>query len=421
MATRTRSRGQQQRRAAHEARIRRPNLVHHYRFRIPEIEPGLFEFELTLMREKGKGDIRLTRITESFSWADEEAVLAGSVTLRRPDPDSPTTLPIAKGHRIRCRVRWGSRKSWYELWTMRCGAPETNLSSDGTTVTVELQDDLVKLRQNKRKYTLRKTKKRKVGYYAHEVARIVAKRAGVKLGRVAKGTVRVPKIAGEMSDLDAIKKAYAYEREKTGRRFVIRFDSRGRLEVLPYQRNRILYSFAHQILSALTNEESKDNPTTVIEGKGRIGKGKAARKVRHTEMNRAIVNRFGYVHEEKNYGRVDSIAELREKVRRDYAKQIRIKRTATLEVPGIPFIRRGEGIQWLTDEPGWHGRSEKSLDRSFVFTTGVRHNVDSGGQYTTSMDIVQDDPFVKDQERREKEARDRKRRARKSRKRGDQA
>lgn len=414
MATRTRSRGQQQRRAEHTARVRRPDLGGLYQYRLPDIEPGLFEFELTLLRSRGKDNVPLTQAVTSFSWSDEETILAGQLTLQRPDPDSWASLPVAKGDRIRCRTRWGGRRSWYELWTMRCKGPETSIATDGTTVSIDLEDDLAKLRRNTREYKLRKTKRRKVGYYAHEVAQIVAKRAGVKLGRVAKGTVRIPKIAGTMSDLDALKKAYAYEKDKTGRRFVIRFDSKGRLEVLPYQRNRILYSFSHQLLSALASEESKDNPTTVIEGTGRIGKGKNARKVRHTEMRRDIVDRFGYVHDEKSYGRVDSLADLRGQVQRDYAKQLRVKRTATLEVQGIPFIRRGEGIQWLTDEPGWHGRSEKSLDRSFVFTKAVRHQVD-GSTFTTSMDIVQDDPFVKDQERREKEARQRARDARKKR------
>lgn len=411
------SQGRKQRSATATARMRRPNVRKFYGRELKNIRPGDFEFSLTLLRGRGLGNVRIDTVVEAFDWTDEEAAMAGSLSLRRPDPDKPKSLPVARGHRVQCRCRPVGATSWYELWTMRCGSPETSVT-DGT-VTVELADDLSRLSHNRRDWTFRKTKRRKQGYFAHDITKEVCRREGVKVGALAKGTVRIDKLVKKDTDaLTMIREAYKKEQEKTGRRFVIRM-RKGRLEVTPFQRNRILYQFANQLQDVQLSEEQKDKPITVLEGKGRIGKGKGAKRVRYTEARRDIVDRLGYAHQEKDYGRVDSLKDLRERVQRDYSKNIEVKRTASFTTAGVPFIRRGHGIRWKNVEPGWHGKSESSLDRTFVYATSVRHRVDSSG-YVTEMDIAQEDPFQKDEERLDKEAREKARKARKKRQRGDQ-
>lgn len=400
-------RGRHQRARSQKARTRLPDLSRYYRGRLADVEPGAFEFSAVLIRPGGGGPISLDRHLESVEWADEEEVLRGSLTLRR-GPEEPRAIPVLAGHRIRLRVRY--RGSWRVLWTMRCGPPQTALGDN--TVTVEVADDLQGLRRNRRDWSFRRTKRRKRGFFAHEIARRAARREGVRIRRLARGTKRIKKLKREnASALSVIAAAYAEERKETGRRYVIRMTD-GALEVIEYKRNPILYVFREQITAALLEQGQRQRPVTVIDARGRLGKARGSKKVRARVFRRAVVRRFGWVAVEKNYGRVDGPEELRRKAKRDLAKQIRPRRTATLTVPGVPFIRRGDGCRWVTEEPGWHGKEvEHSRDRTFVYVRSIRHSVSSSG-YTTEMTVVQEDPFRKDRERKDREARERKKRER---------
>ncbi|HEX7088726.1 MAG TPA: hypothetical protein VF192_01240 [Longimicrobiales bacterium] len=412
MARRRDRSGREERRA--KSKARRPQLSRFYRNRLKDVRPGDFEFKLTLIRGGRTRRINLDSFVTDFSWSDEESVLTGAVTLRRPDADDPRSLVIGTGYRIRCHVRHAGR--WYELWTMRCSRPRVD-PIEGT-IEVDLKDDLVGLRRSKRKWSFRKTKRRKKGWNAAEVTREVCRREGVKIRSLPEARHRMDKLELTGSALDVIKKAWAHERDKSGRRFFIRMRD-GKLEVVPYRRNRILYTLGAAIEGVELEETQAERPVTVIIAKGRIGKGKGAKKVRHTEYRRAIVRRFGYIPEEKDYGRVRSHRDLKLRARRDLAKKIRVKRQGRVSTPGIPFIRRGEGMRYLSKEPGWHGGTDEIRDRTYVFTTDVHHHVSGGGEYTTDFGFIQEDPFVKDRERREKEARERKKRERGKRRRGD--
>jgi Arc/MetJ family transcription regulator len=210
------------------------------------------------------------------------------------------------------------------------------------------------------------------------------------------------------SGLKVIIAAYQYETEKTGRIFVIRMRN-GRLEVLPYQRNSVLYVLADQIRTSLTTKKPySPKPASVLTGIARLGKGKHAKRIRHTEYRAAVVRRIGKIHREKNYGRVTSRHELREQVRRDLAKMLRYELAATVQHQGIPFIRRGDGIKLDLAGEGFHGA------KSFVYVTAARHQVQVAS-YTSEFDVTTVDPFRKDQKRLEKEARERARQKRKRR------
>lgn len=406
---RKKSQGREQRKRSATGRTRRPNLARYYGRQLAAVDPGEFEFELTLLRGRGTKPLNLDRAVESFEWGDEESAMAGNVQLRRPDSDDRSSLPVGRGHRIRCRTRWAGR--WYELWTMRCGPPEVTVDSTGVKVSVDLADDLDLVRRGKRHYLRRKTKRHPHGYFGHAVVREFARREGIRLGKIAKCRKRMSKIDVKGSLLDLVREVYEHEHEKTGTRFVIRMRN-GRLEVVPYRRNRTLYVLAQQLRNAsITYTPKVENPVTVLVGKARIGTGSGAKKIRHTEYRRGVVQRYGYMRKEKDYGRVDSLSELRSKVRRDLAKQYRADVSATVESQGIPFIRRGDGAQLLLPSEHFTGRL------SFVYCTGGRHQV-QGESYTSSFTLTREDPFLKDRERREKEARERKRKQRK-RKRGD--
>jgi hypothetical protein len=345
-------------------------------------------------------------MVESVDWADEGAMLTGTAQLRRPVPNDPSSLPIGRGHQLRCRVRYRDHVEWWELWRMRCSIPEVDYESG--VVTVELTDDMNLLRGHIREWNFRKTKRRKNGWRAHAVAIDVCNTVGVRVGQLVQGTEWVTKIKGRMSALDVIRKAYEVEHKETKRRYIVRMHD-GRLNVVQYRRNRILYSVGDIIVSALLRREGKAQPTTVITGKAKVGKGSDAKKIEHTEFRRAVVQRFGYVHREKSYGKLDSKADLIKAIRRDLAEELEIRKSAEgISFPGIPFIRRGDACELDIPREGY--RDEQAI----VFVSRVAHSVTAQG-YTTEIDVIADDAYAEYREELEATLRKKRRRERKRR------
>lgn len=410
--TRTRKKpdrtGQHERRRSHSGRTRLPDVRALYRHQREPIEAGNFEYGFTLLGRTHA--VPLGKLVEGASWADESATLTGSLVVRRPDPEVPSSLIIAKGDRVRCSVQWRGR--FRRLWTMRVQDPSTDPVNG--TVSFDLIDDLIMLTRNRRDWMLRKTKRRKRGYYLHEVVEEVGRREGVKLGRVARGTKRFELKKKNASALDVLRAACQKEQDASGVRFVIRMVD-DHLDVLPYGRNPLLYQLGEGKVEGVTLEQtSADRPVTVIEARGHIGKGKKATKVRATVFDRSHVRRFGRVVEERHYGKVASRADLMSHARRDLAKAVRVKRTGTLSHRAIPFIRRGDGIRWPNNEPGWYGKAQHSRDRTFSYVTSASFAL-SGADQTMDLSVTQEDPFFKDQERLDKERRRKAREARKKR------
>lgn len=391
---------------------KRPDLSRFYAGRLDGVTPGDFEFRLLLIRS-GVQTRRIDDLVTSFSWGDEgesaKPYLTGELTVNRPDPGDAATMPIGNGHRVRCEVWWNG--GWYQLWTMRVyGVPTVDLGSGELSVT--LADDLDSVRRGRRRWRYRKTKSRKHGWLPQEVTRDVARKLGLKVGGLAKGRHRVS-FSLNGTGFDAIRKAYAHETEKTGIDYWLRSRD-GKLDVVPFRRNTVLYVIRDEIVAAMVAGEQRIRPVTVIRATGRTGKGKGSRKVKYTAFDPDVVRRFGRSEEEWDAGRVASVAELKSKAKRRLANKIRVRRTADLTIPGIPFIRRADGMRWITSEAGWHGSSRDSLDRSYVFVTSVRHTVTD--VYTTQLSLQQEDPYVKDQAKRDAEKRKRARERRKGRK-----
>lgn len=394
--------GREQRKRTASARSRQPALDRFYRYTLPPEVPGEFTFELMLLRPH-LPDFSLDRFCESFMWEESSSEMTGNLQLHRSDAADPASLPISRGDRVRCRVKWAG--SWYELWTMRAKPPEVQLEEN--TVSVDLVDDMDLIKRTRRDWTFRPTKHRKFGYFPEEIVRIVCKRQGIKVGAIAKGKFRVPAMhLKNATPLDVFKRCYVHEKQKTGRSFVVRIRN-GKLEIVPLKRNPLVYVLAKQIQTALiTQEPASETPATVLTGRGRVGSGKDARKVAYTDYDREVVEKFGYVHNTKNYGRVTSLADLRGKVQRDLAKQLKVNRTATISHQGIPFIRRGEGAKLDLPKEGFAGK------QAFVYATTATHNV-QGSNYQSTWDFTTDDPYVKLKEEAEKEQRAEKRKERK--------
>lgn len=408
--------GRTQRQNTESGKLRAPNVGALYGKKLRDVVAGDFTFRVILVRPEKKGDDRtmiLDRAVSALEWTEESSVMSGSVTLHRPDPDEPAALPIEEHHLIRLMVRWGG--DWYDLWEMEIdGAPEPTGSTG--EVLVSLTDPLARLRRNERDWEFKKTKHRPDGWSPEQIVREVAKKEGVQLGAIAKGRARIKKLKLTGSGLEVIMRAYAREKKKTGRKFVVRFRN-GKLEIVPIERHKVLYEVKGMLIdySLETGQPKKKRPVTVIEAKGRIGKKKVEDKV----FRREVLKRLGLCVEEKSYGKVDSKQDLIEQAMRDLADEIRVKRTATLQIPGIPFMERGDTVHWITEEPGWSGPGKGTKDRGYGYVTGLTHTVNPG-DYQATVTISQADPYLADARARAKEDREEKKGQRdKNRKKGE--
>lgn len=382
--------GRDEQRRTAVGRSHEPDLARFYAQAIAPITPGEFDLQLTLLRT-GAAQLGLDDVVESFTWSEDpdSSTMTGSLQLRRPVIDDASSLPIGVGHMVRARVLWAGR--WYELWTMRCGAPE--VAPDTGTVTVDLEDDMVLLHQSRRDYVFRRSRATRP-YYAHEIAAEVLRRNGARVGSLAKGTAPIRKLIRRNASAAAvITAAYAREHEHTGRRFVLRMRD-GRVEVITFRRNTTLYVLGDQVQDPTVGQALPTDPVTVLTGKAKLGKGRKAKTIRHTITDAKIRARLGYVRRTRDFGRVTSRAELVDKTKRSFAKSVRITRIGTVTVPLLPFVRRGDGVR--IDMPGEGLTGAKA----YVYIVSARHEVGAGGQ-TSTFEWTAEDPYVAEREARE--------------------
>lgn len=417
----TSSKGAKQRENSKRGQLQRPNLSRYYGKRAEDLHPGLYDFRVRLIRPALTGKERVTPLgikSTSIEWNDEGDGLGGSITLRRPWRLRPGSVPISRGDGVRLEVKWGGQ--WQELWTLWVqGEPEVTLSTG--EVSCELGDELFPLKKNERDWEFKKTKKgpRHKGWTADEITRFVGKSERVRIGKLAQGTERfeLKKMKGA-SGLEVIRRAYAEETKKTGRKFIIRMN-KGKLEVLPLTRPNTIYRIHGVELEASTSGTAKQaHPATVIEAHGRLhGESGKDGKVKVTVAREKAVRRFGRIVKEKNFGRVDSKDELETLAKRFLAAQLKVTRSATLQLPGIPFLEKGTTMRWVIGEPGWHGKTKlakHARDKSFVFVTSAQHFL-TPESYTTTVQVNQEDIYYADAKKLDEEDRDDKRQQRKAR------
>jgi hypothetical protein len=380
MATKTT--GRQQAKQTKTAQARTPDLSKFYRYRQPAIIPGDFTFMLELVRPK-LPVLPLDRMVTLLTWDDESSGMTGSLTVQRPIAGDATSLPITRGMLIRCRVKWAG--GIYHLWTMRAGAPQAEV--DAGAVTIPLTDDMALVDGGTRDWWFRKTKRRPFGYRCDEIAGAVAATLGLRLRSAARGTTRFELKMRGRSGLAVLRQAYQNERNKSGRAFIIRVRD-GELEIVPVARNTIIYQLGAQIQTALiTQKGGQKIPTTVLTGRGRVGTGKHTKTLSYVAHDAAVVRLLGYVPDTKDFGKVDSFADLRDQTKRELAKRLRLTDTVSITHQGIPFIVRGDGIELELRGDGYKGAD------SFLWCIRAVHTVQAG-VYQTQWDFNATDPYL---------------------------
>lgn len=378
-----------------------PDLRRHYGRDAAPVVPGAFAFDLRLLRP-GASALGLLPACETVSWRDGSEISA-SLALRRPQGGHrPESLPIREGHTALLRYRW--QNAWLAAWELRLSQP----APDPLTgqVTVELADEFWPLRRDEREWSFRRTKKRGRGWWPGEVTEHVCRVLGVPTGPVVRGRHRIDRLHMHSTGLDCIRAAYRHERERTADRFQIRL--RQRLTVAPYHRPDTLLVIADHVRGVVLTSEREDRPATVIKATGRVGKGHDARTVKTTVSHDQAAKLLGRREVTRRFGHVDSLHDLRAKATAALARELDVRRTAILEVPGVPWIGRGDGMRWDTTEPGYSGATRDLRDRSFVWVTDAEH-VLTGESYTMSLAIDQQDPWSALRERQDRERRRRER------------
>jgi hypothetical protein len=404
--------GREQRKRRGKGRERMPNLSRVYGKHLPPVVAGEFDFRMKVRRPEFKGEGKLldvTRVTTELDWSAD----SGTANLKRPDPLDGNELGVHRQHLFILETRPFGEGNFRELWRMFVdGEPPVTLSVG--EVNLNLADPLALLDRGKRDWDFRKTKHRKRGWRAHEVAKYVAKKLNVPVGKLARG-----KEFFEMKDvkastgLEVIKAAYAKETTANGHNYVVRFRN-GKLQVIPYGRPGQVYVIKGIEHEAEVNATAaKSQPITVIVARGRVGHKHVTARV----FRAGVVRRFGRIEEERHYGRVKSKAQLRRQAERDLAKELQLNRTADLTLPILPFMEKGATVRWITPEAGWSGKGKGTRDRSYAYVTDCQHTLAGGsGGNTTEIQLTQVDPYLADKQRLQAFVRNKKRKERADRK-----
>lgn len=311
-------------------------------------------------------------------------MLRVSASIQNPSDDE--TLHIREGHRLHVDFMQRQGK-WRPLLVQRITAVTMNAASG--TVDLELADELEWLNRSRDDFTYKKGKgsartKRPKGWYAHQIARDVARRYGLRVGRLAKGRHLITNLTEtNASPLAVIRKAYALDRDETGRRFVIRMTA-GRLSITEVRRSRALTVLSGHLIEATLTRRLKEDFATIYDVTA-VEKGAKEKKVRVTvRASKKSRRRFGEVRKPLRLDNpVASEAKARQRARRKMARLMRPKRELQVTVPGDPTLRRGDAVRI----------NEPSLGlRELLYVKSASH-VLSGSQYTTDLTLAFSDPY----------------------------
>lgn len=331
--------------------------------------------------------IRIDSMVTSMSWED---ALIQTVSISLVNPFESNKLNIELGSKVTAFYSGKSEGAWKKLWTLR--VTSVTESADGETMEVEAADELEWLKKSKDDFSYRKGKgksrdKRPDGWYAHQIARDVAKRYGIKVGALAKGTHQIKNLTKESaSPLSVIEEAYKKEREETGFKYVIRMTN-GKLFVTRLRRSRELLIYGGQALDGQVTRRLGERMATELTVRGQIkDDGTDEKQTVTVRATKKVRQRFGFIHDFWNLEgeEAKSEADLRKLAKRELAERQEPEEEVTITVPGYPDLRRGDAIRL-----NWPQADMKEL----VYVTDASHSV-SPGDYTTDLTLSFDEYYV---------------------------
>jgi hypothetical protein len=276
------------------------------------------------------------------------------------------------------------------LWTLAltAGGGESgegiSRSLEADTTSGTLASTLSRYRAVTMDFTYRKDKRHPRGWTADQITRDVARRVGMPLGKIAKGTHRIKNLVKRNADpVDVILLAYRQEREASGRLFFAAWD--GQLNMTVLTRSRFLLELLPVLLSAQYTETRRADFATVLDVRVAARAGKRTKAVKTRVTDTAGVKQYGRIIKSVSPKSVDSVAEARAWGRASLKRRQSPKRELTITVPLMPTIRRGDALRVdVANEPDL---------RQIVFVRSASHEW-SSGQGQTTLVVRFDDPYV---------------------------
>jgi hypothetical protein len=332
-----------------------------------------------------KKQLRLDPMVTQISW-DDALIQQASITITNPHKQ----IRLTEGHKV--TVLWAHKKGarWHKLWTLRI--TEVTTDEPGKTMSITAADELEWLKKSRDDFAYRKgegdsEEKRKQGWLAHQIVRDIAKRYGLKVGHLVKGTRVIEKLVEQnTSPLKVIQKAYEKEREETGYKYVIRMRN-GRLNVTRLRRSQELLIYGGQALSATITRRLNKKLVTELSVTGKVEEdGEDAEKREFTiRASRKVRAKYGYVH---NFWTADepakSIKALRREAKREIADRQEPDKEVALTVPGYPGLHRGDAIKVALKRSGVN---------ELMYVTGASHTV-TAGAYETALELSFDEFYI---------------------------
>lgn len=326
---------------------------------------------------------------ESVAWDfGREDRVSGTVVLRRPGSEHER-LGVGVGGTIGLEYRRTGWRQWRRCWKMRVYRASRSPVDGGASYDV--RDDLTYLALGTEEWKFKRNKSHKRGWLPIGIVEAVARRKGIRLGRVYRGRYRIRNIVREaVSALDVLRIAYRHEREKSGKRFIISMVD-GPLEIRELVRSPSLYELGPLIIEAAVEESMRGNMATVITARATSGTKKKKKKIVVEVRSRTLARRYGRIHRTIHVD-ADSKAEARKEAKRVLTERGKPRRTVTFTHPGIPALRRGHALRLYFPHEGL---------KQIVFVKEVRHEA-SAGAYNMNVTVEFDDPYFAVAEERAK-------------------
>ena len=341
-------------------------------------------------------------VVEGANWAfGREDRVTGSATLRRP-ANEKQRLGIGMGDLIALDFKRPRQKRWGRIWKLRVMTAERGIV-DGSA-TYELADDLTYLARGQEEWNFKRRKNKKKGYLPIDIVKAVARRKGVRLGKVYKGRTRIKSLVRQKtSALDIIRLAYRKEQKETGKRFIVSMVD-GKLNITQLVRSPSLLELGPLIVEASIRERMHSQFATVVtaratatkkgkdgngattlasNGDGKKTKGEKKKKIEVEVRSRALIRRWGTIHRTIEV-EADSKADARKLAKRELAEMAEPVREVTLSHPGIPALRRGHALRLFFPRENL---------RQVVFVKEVSHDA-TPGSYQMEVTVRFDDPYL---------------------------
>lgn len=320
-------------------------------------------------------------VLTSVLWNDASMELSGSMEAVAP----LSKMKLNDGARIRCLYAPSVDAAFKQLWTMSLGGEdELTRGMAGDSLSGNLASTLGRYRAVSMDFSYRKGKGHPLGWTCDEIAVDVARRAGIPIGKIARGTHRIKNLVRKKANpIDVILLAYRQEREATGRRFFGGWN--GALSITVLTRSSELLEVMPVLIDASYATTRREDFATVLNVRATAKHGnRKSRKIRVRVVDNDAVKLFGPISKSVSPKNIDSEAEAREWGHTSLRRRLSRKREMTLTLPLMPTIRRGHALLVYWKDVGLN---------QVVFVRAAAHEW-TPGVGTTTITVRFDDPYV---------------------------